>query len=66
MYPSSIDVRQLRIAYTIVIASLSDIDDALVWLCLEILLKKTESIDPNNSNRGGIVITIFTKNLFEK
>ena len=56
MYHTSIDVRQLRIAYTIVITSLSDIDDALVWLCLEILIKKIESINPNNPDREGIVI----------
>lgn len=50
MYPSKIDIRQLRIAYTVVLKSLSDIDDTLVWLCLEILIKKIESI--SNSNTG--------------
>ncbi|CAI2180576.1 10152_t:CDS:10 [Funneliformis geosporum] len=43
-YPSNIDVRQLRVAYTTVIKSLSEVDDALAWLCLEILIKKIESI----------------------
>ncbi|RIA86133.1 hypothetical protein C1645_829750 [Glomus cerebriforme] len=49
MYPSNIDVRQLRVAYTAVIKSLSDIDDALVWSCLEILIKKIEQFSPDNS-----------------
>ncbi|CAB4381360.1 unnamed protein product [Rhizophagus irregularis] len=61
MYPSKIDIRQLRIAYTAVLKSLSDIDDTLVWLCLDILIKKIESI--SNPNTGSISQNTTNKDL---
>ncbi|PKY42731.1 hypothetical protein RhiirA4_442154 [Rhizophagus irregularis] len=61
MYPLKINIRQLRIAYTAVLKSLSDIDDTLVWLCLDILIKKIESI--SNPNTGSISQNTTNKDL---
>ncbi|RIB13625.1 hypothetical protein C2G38_1719009 [Gigaspora rosea] len=41
-YPKLIHVAQFRIAYTTIIKSLSNTDDALTFLCLEKLIKKIE------------------------
>lgn len=41
-YPKLIHVSQFRVAYTTIIKSLSNTDDALTFLCLEKLIKKIE------------------------
>ncbi|CAG8454482.1 1997_t:CDS:2 [Dentiscutata erythropus] len=41
-YPTLIHVSQLRIAYTTIIKSLSNTDNAITFLCLEKLIKKIE------------------------
>ncbi|CAG8476545.1 399_t:CDS:10 [Ambispora gerdemannii] len=48
-YPAYLSIEQLRAAYTTMIKSLSETDDALVWYCLENLLDKIESL-PTSSN----------------
>ncbi|CAJ0828802.1 4442_t:CDS:2, partial [Entrophospora sp. SA101] len=48
-YPDLLTVGQLRAAYSIVIRSLSETDDALAWVCLEKLIKAIENL-PTTDN----------------
>nr|CAG8478226.1 14077_t:CDS:2 [Entrophospora candida] len=48
-YPDLLTVGQLRAAYSIVIRSLSETDDALAWVCLEKLIKAIEDL-PTTDN----------------
>ncbi|CAJ0638080.1 8238_t:CDS:2 [Entrophospora sp. SA101] len=66
-YPDLLTVGQLRAAYSIVIRSLSETDDALAWVCLEKLIKAIENLpttdniysDTNSNIIHSIIIIIL-------
>ncbi|CAG8523185.1 2412_t:CDS:2 [Acaulospora colombiana] len=55
-YPTLFTITQLRAAYTTVIKSLSDIDDASVWSCLEKLIGKIEVSQNSDSSTSSSLL----------
>jgi len=47
-FPDQINIDQLRAAFTTMIRSLSETDDALAWLCVERLLERIDRYDALN------------------
>ncbi|CAJ0638081.1 8239_t:CDS:2, partial [Entrophospora sp. SA101] len=65
-YPDLLTVGQLRAAYSIVIRSLSETDDALAWVCLEKLIKAIENLPTTDNiytallfHRGHLLLTLI-------
>ncbi|CAG8450895.1 14551_t:CDS:2 [Racocetra fulgida] len=58
-YPTLIHESQLRVAYTTVIKSLSNTDDALTFSCLEKLIKRIEDTPASHLHREHLLLTLI-------
>ncbi|KAG0023303.1 hypothetical protein BGZ81_008174 [Podila clonocystis] len=54
-FPREINIDQLRAAFTTMIRSLSETEDALAWLCVEKLLERIQQYDREISNLAQVV-----------